>query len=206
MPESKKSFLENMLEFLENNHNFITIIHLFGVALGLGGATINDFLFFRFLKDNKISRWEARIMRMFHGVIWLAILILILSGFGIYLPEAEKLNNSPKFLIKMITDAVIIINGIFLNAIISPKLIYISFRKRRPHHPEFRYLTCFAFALGAISLTSWYWAFFLGMLRKTELAFSILLSLYVLFLITAVGFSQLAESYFRRRGKSKNND
>lgn len=50
------------VSLLDRYHELVLIGHFLGVALGLGGATITDIFFFKFLKDFRISEWEADVM------------------------------------------------------------------------------------------------------------------------------------------------
>ncbi len=188
------------ISLLAEHHNFIVILHIFGVALGLGGATIADIFFFKFLKDLRISEWEAGILHTLSQIIWFALAILVLSGIGLYLPEAQELNQSSKFLVKIVVVFVLILNGAFLNLLIAPKLVKISFGQKHHHQTgELHHIRKLAFALGAISLVSWYSAFLLGMLRFIPIDFLPLLLIYVGILSGAVMVSQLLERSFARR-------
>lgn len=179
-----------LISFLVEYHRLILGAHLVGVALGLGGATITDILFFKFIKNKKISPFESKVLKTLSQVIWFALGILILSGVGLYLPYADRLNGSPKFLVKMIAVAVIILNGLVLNFVISPKISKIS------SSALFRRL---AFASGAISIVSWYSAFILGMMRSKIFSFGELLGIYIALLTLAVAGSQIFERRLARR-------
>ena len=171
-----------------------------GVAIGLGGATIAAVLFFKFLKDFRISEWEASILRTLCQVIWVALAVLVLSGIGLYLSEAKELNQLSKFLVKMVIVSVIIVKGTFLNFFIAPKLVKISFDKKYDHRTKGLYhIRKLAFALGAVSLTSWYFAFILGMLRSVPIDFLPLLFIYFNMLSGAVFVSQMLERFFAKR-------
>ncbi len=205
------------VSLLAQHHNFIVIFHVLGVALGLGGATIADIFFFKFLKDFRISEWEADVMHTLSQIIWFALALVVLTGLALYLPEAEELNQSAKFLVKIIVVSVIIINGAFLNLLVAPKLVKISFHERRRHEagelhriPAYANLPAgkagasagrrkIAFALGAVSIVSWYSAFFLGMLRNIPFDFSSLLLIYLLLLGGAIIGSQFMERIFAKR-------
>ena len=190
----------SFIAFLGHYHEFIVIGHFLGVALGLGGATITDIFFFKFLKDFRISEWEVDVMRTLSQVIWFALALLVLTGLGLYLPEAQELNQSAKFLVKMIVVAVIIVNGALLNLLIAPKLVKISFGEKHEHQPgELHHERKIAFALGAISIVSWYSAFILGMLRKLQIEFLSLLLIYLIILSVAIVGSQLMERFFIKR-------
>ncbi len=188
-----------LIPLLESHHELILIGHFLGVAIGLGGATITDILFFKFLKDFRISEKEANVIHILSQIIWFALAILVLTGIGFYLPEAEELNQSAKFLLKMVVVVVIIINGAFLNLLVAPKLVKISFDKeygrggRKLHR-----IRKIAFALGAISIVSWYSAFILGMLGKISFDFPFLLLIYLFLLIGAIIVSQFMEKFFSK--------
>ncbi len=184
--------------------SIITIVHLLGFALGVGGATVTDMFFFRFLRDYHISKWEANIMHMVSQLIWIGLAILVISGLGLYLQDAEVLNMSSKFITKVIIVGVILLNGILLNLYISPKMIMINFGKKHKHHPgELHQLRRAAFASGAVSLVSWYSAFILGSLRSIPLQVSQALFIYLILLVGAVGGSQLVERFFDAKARLK---
>ena len=181
----------------------ILIFHNIGFALGLGGAVMADFFFFKFLKDLKISEDESKTLSMVSEVVWFGLALLVISGIGLYLPEMARLNESPKFLVKMIVVGVIIVNGVFLNLKISPQLVKISFGGKHKHKMgELRGFRKLAFALGAVSLTSWFSAFILGIFRSVPLSFIHLLAIYIIALAIAVSLSQILESHLTRKSSA----
>ena len=182
------------INLLSDHRNIVLMLHLFGFGIGLGAVTITDILFFKFLKDFKISEFESDVLHILSQVIWFALAVVIISGFGLYFPEAEVLNQSGKFLAKMAVVAVILLNGIFLNIIVSPKLIKISFGKKHEHEEgELLKLRKFAYASGAISLTSWYYASALGMAHNPPLGFRGLFLVYLFMLGAGILISQVFE-------------
>ncbi len=182
----------------------LVVLHLFGMALGVGAATITDILFFKFLRNYRITEPEADIMKTLSHVIWFALGILVVSGFGLYLPESQFLNNSPKFFVKMIGVGVLIVNGFFLNLLIQPRLVHISFNEPHPHKPgELHMLRKLSFALGAISITSWYFIFVLGAIRRVKVEFSDLFLGYILLLCVAIIGSQLFEHFLIKKNKQE---
>ena len=180
----------------------VLIGHLFGFALGVGGATVSDVLFFKFLKDFKITKPEHQILSIMSQVVWVGVVIAVITGIGLYLPEMEALNQSSKFLLKVVAVSVIIINGAALNLLVSPRLIKMSFsdslQVRRAH--SFRKL---AFALGAVSFISWYTAFILGAISSIPLSFGILLIIYITLLISGIIGSQVVEYLYCTRRSRK---
>src|SRR3989344_8017665 len=179
---------------LKEYRTVILTLHLIATAIGLGAATITDVFFFKFLKDFKISELESDVLNTLSQVIWFALAMIILTGIGLYVPVSERLMVSSKFLMKMVVVAVIVINGAILNLLISPKLIHISFGEPHEHQSgELHKTRKLAFALGAVSITSWYSAFILGAIRQPPFSFSQLLGIYLTILAIAVIGSQIMD-------------
>lgn len=193
----------SFLPFLAEHHDALVILHFLGVVLGFGGATIADIFFFKFLKDFRISEWEAKVMHTLSQIIWFALAILVLTGLGLYLPEAQELNQTPKFLVKMIVVLTLIVNGAFLNLLVSPKLVKMFSGQKQQHEAvKLHRIRKIAFALGAISSASWYSAFLLGALRNIDVGFLPLLFIYLGIVALGVIASQFMERSFVRRANS----
>jgi uncharacterized membrane protein len=192
-----------ILDFL---HKPILWLHLLGFALGVGGATVVDVLFFKFLNDFTISKEENGVLQILSQVIWVGLLVLVISGIGLYLPNAAVLNETPKFLLKTIVVMVIIVNGAFLNLYVSPKLIDISWKAgvALPLKSIFRFRKL-SFALGAISFVSWYSAFILGFLKNVPFSLPELLMLYVGILLLAIVGSQIMERFLCKSASTVRN-
>lgn len=161
----------SFISLLVENRNVFLALHLFSVTIGVGSAVISDILFFKFLKDFQISLFEAGIMKFMSQMMWLALGIIVITGLGLYLPHAEHLKESPAFIMKMIILAVIVLNGAFLNLLVSPRLVKASLSNNPPEgHLTYSYeksdlpvLGRLPFALGPISLISWISVFLLGL-------------------------------------------
>lgn len=195
-----------MLELLESllflHPRFWLALHILGVCIGLGGATITDILFFKFLKDFRISKKEADVMRTVSHVILGALAIIILSGIALYVPSMPKYNASAAFLVKMFIVGVLTVNGLVLHGYVSPKLVQLSFTSHHRSTPRLRVLRHLAFALGAVSATSWYTTFFLAMLKSllpAESTVTQLLLAYGCIVAMGVCASQFIECRLHRR-------
>lgn len=190
-----------LITFLELLRPGIILIHGIGAALGLGAATIADVFFFNFLKDFKISHKENQVLHTLSQVIWLALGILVLTGIGIYLPKMAVYNLSSKFLLKSLIVLIIIVNGSVLNLFVAPLLTSISFGQRHHHYAgELSFIRRVAFALGAISLISWYAVFILGSVRSIPLGLIEGFCIYAGIVAMAIIGSQVMERIFTRRG------
>lgn len=164
--------------------------NLSAFALGIGGATVAGVLFFRFLKDHIISTTETNILKTVSQVIWFSLAVLVLTEFALYLPEAAALNLSSQFLAKIFAIIVITVTGVIINLIILPRLIAIPFDGKKNKAPaDFIRLRKITFAVGAVALGSWYFAFALGVLPELSLKFSSLITAYALLLLVSVAIS-----------------
>lgn len=185
---------------LTQYYGVFVVLHTLGLVLGFGGVIIADTLFYKFLRDSKVSKWEADVMQTLSQVIWFGLAILMVTGLCFYIARFNELNHSARFLTKMVAVLVITINGALLNLIITPNLMKIPFgEKDAPGAGGSHHIRKLAFALGAISMASWLSAFFLGMLRSLQIGFLPLILIYIGVVLFAVILSQVMERYYTRR-------
>lgn len=190
-----------MTQFLSDYKLIFLTLHILSMAIGLGGATISDILFFKFLRDYRVSKKEEEVLHIMKDIILAAIFIIALSGFALYVPRAEELNASPMFLVKAVATGVVIANGIALHLFIAPYLIHLNLRRQEKMTRGWQRL---AFALGAVSVCSWYTAFFIAMLKEAmPFSFSFMLTLYLCLLFTAVATSQILEWHLAKKAAAR---
>lgn len=181
--------MSELFALLAQQHMWWVILHNIGFILGLGGATITDIMFFRFLKRGTITREQKETMDTLSNVIWIGLCVLIVSGIMLYLPEQARLSVSSKFLLKLVVVSVITINGFFLNVLVGPRMRQFSLDQTLPAR-RFRRR---AFVLGAISITSWYTAFLLGSFRSIPITLREGIGVYVGVLLAAIVGSLMYE-------------
>jgi uncharacterized membrane protein len=193
--------LEMVFPLLLEYRPMIVALHVLFMALGLGAATLTDIFFFRFLKDLRISQAESDVLGILSQCIWFALCFIILSGLALYLPQAGHYHDVPKFVAKMVVVGVILVNGAFLNLYIAPKLVKISFAEPHKHKEgELILARRLAFALGPISIVSWYCAFILGSIpASTPLSFLTFLKIYLAVLVLAITIGQFVERRMSKR-------
>lgn len=181
--------------FLIEYQIWVSVLHTIGLAIGLGSATVADVLFFKFLKDRRISELEADIMRTVSHVVWTSLAIIFISGLGFYLPSTDGFAGYPVFTLKTIIFLIIILTGSLLNLLIAPKFVRISFGKKHDHEiGELTALRHWAFVLGGISMASWYSLFVLSLLpANIDASVKLLLYIYAGILIVAILGSGMAE-------------
>ena len=183
----------NITALLVEYKTLIVIIHAMAAAVGVGATTVTDVLFFKFLKDFKISETEKGVMDTMSHIIWIALGVLIITGIGLYLPRTLELAESSKFLVKTVVVGIITINGFILNFIVAPRLTTIIFNgdEKRLLTRRQLFFKKIAFATGAISISSWYIVFILGSLRSIPLSFQTGITIYIGLVLFAVLMSQV---------------
>lgn len=192
--------LLHIINVLETLYLPLLAVHVFSAAIGTGGVTVTDVLFFRFLRDKHVSKKEEEVMMTMGNLIVVATILLTLSGVGLYLPKAEVLHASAPFVLKMSITVVLTVNGLLLHAFITPRLFTMG-RLHGTGKPVGvqRHWHQLAFGMGAVSIVSWYAVFLIASL-KAHLFFDYLtlLCIYLAVLGTAVITSQLVAWKFLR--------
>lgn len=181
----------DIISFLQENFRFIIGLHLVGVVLGFGAALMADIFFLKFLKNRKVTEDELKTLKVFSRIIWVGLFIIFFSGLLLFLSNIDFYLNSAKFITKMLVVGVIALNGLILNFAVTPKLTSINFTKRENEDKKMQNARSFAFVSGAISVTSWWTAFILGMLQFSPAPLPIMLGAYFIILSVAVIVSQL---------------
>jgi len=177
------------------------VLLMVGLALGVGGATITDVLFLKFLRDFRISPFEADVLRTLSQISWLGLGIVVISGVILYVPMLGAGSGMGLLTLKLVILAIISVNALFYYLYVSPKLMSVSFQ----HHAsvairhELHRLRRVAFALGAISLTTWYTALILAMTFPVTVNAWWFFGTYILVLAATILLSQLIERRISHR-------
>lgn len=190
------------LAFFAEHKKLFVMLHVASMALGVGGATFSDIFFFKFLKDFKISRFEKSVLDTLSNIIWVMLFIAMVTGIILFLPESERLLKSSKFLLKVVVVSVVTLNGVALNVLIAPSLMKFSFNpKSKPSHKTMHYTRKLGFALGAISILSWWSSFVLGSVKSLPWSFGQLLVGYIFLLFCGIIGSQLMDWWYCHRAQ-----
>ena len=169
----------------------LTITHLFGLALGAGGAFASDWIFLLSAHDARISRTETRFLSLGSKLVWTGVTILALSGLGLFLLDPTRLLASPKFLAKMSVVLIIILNGISFHFLHLPRIR----RHAGEHFPSSDEFMRYRFALvasGAISFVSWSSALILGAWRNIPFSYSQIMLTYLVIIIFGISIAWLS--------------
>lgn len=183
------SSIPDIVEKLTLAREYTLTLHLLGMVLGLGGTTIIDFMIFHFMRNFKITAPEAVIMHLISQIIIIGLFFLIISGIAIFLTDVDGYLASDRFLMKMTTLVVVIVNGGVLNLYVAPHMEKLSLQPS--DLDKDRKFKKIAFAVGGISMISWYSAFFLAMIKDLSyFNYSTLLIAYLILLAITIAISQ----------------
>lgn len=168
---------------------FLVIIHTIGAALGVGGATVSDFLFLKAVRDGQIDKKEFGVLKTVSSVVWTGLAISIFTGFGFFLlyrldPSHGGSIYDPKLLVKMIVVSVIFLNGLLMHWKVFP--ILEGSARKSLHSKEVVKKLPLMLSTGAISITSWYTALVLGAWRGLEASFGTIFLVYLFVVLCAI--------------------
>lgn len=151
----------------------LLVLHCFGLALGLGGATILDVILLRSLRHS-VEAANIRLFETIASLVALALALLWLSGLGflaVYAWRSPAMLENPKLWAKIVVVAILTVNGGVLHAKVLPVLRAQAGRTvldGLPAHVRVWMLTA-----GAVSAVSWYFPFLLGIVRELNFAASV---------------------------------
>ncbi|MFT4250689.1 MAG: hypothetical protein ACMXYD_04985 [Candidatus Woesearchaeota archaeon] len=159
----------------------LVVLHVIGAIIAVGGATMNDALFFRMIKNRRIILTEYLLLHQAGKIIWGGLALAVLAGLALLHVELAVAGRIarlglPFFQMKLLLVAVIIINGVVFHTRVLPFI--------RQHLGENMQTRVFVekywlFALtGSISMVSW-WGVILLALINPQLPFLYLLTLYL---------------------------
>lgn len=169
---------------------FLVITHIIGTALGVGAATVSDYLFFKFARDGKLDKDEFRILQTVSEIIWIGLFIILLSGFGfvlLHIADYDTIRatyNLDKVWAKVTIVLILLGNGFVLHRRVLP-LFASRLGKSFATH-QFIKKSTIIFTAGAVSATSWYTALVLGGWRSLQANYTTIMIVYALLLGIAI--------------------
>jgi hypothetical protein len=184
----------------QTTFQLLLTVHLIGLALGLGAVGVSDFAFFRAMhKGDRITPETVSWMRFFSKIVWLGLVILALSGIGLFLFNPQEYLSSPGFLAKMVIVGILTINGLVLNLYITASLTTYSFSTKYKRSNTTWRARKLAFICGAISGTSWYSALFAAMFKSfVKFTFWQFMAIYGIALMGAIASALIMDQVLYR--------
>ena len=180
--------------FIDMHTIALALISSIGLVLGVGGTTIGDILFFSFLRDLKISKDEATILKTVNEVVWVGLALSLVTSVILYSTHPLLLWYRPSHSASMLLLLIIFANALFLHLLVEPALVHISFGGKHEHATgELRFLRQFSFVLLTVSLVSWYTLFVVQFMSAQLSSMSGIIGSYTLALVVALVLSQRIE-------------
>ncbi len=173
------------LGFIELKTLFL-IVHLVGLALGVGGALISDAMFFKTIRDWRITKTEMGFLTLGSYAVGLGLLLLVVSGAAMFSLAPEQYLESSKFLAKMTIVGILALNGVVLHLVQIPHLKDVA-ETRASTRIAFLETRPFLLTTGVISVVSWLSALVLGAFRTIPLSYEVIVGLYAAGLLLALG-------------------
>ena len=141
---------------------FVTISHIIGTVLGVGGATFAEIFYLKGDKNGSVA----------YTVLRIGMIILVLSGFGylllLRLAGEEQYIYSPRLWAKLTITLIILINALLLQVHRLPMKIG-----------------------SAVSLTSWYADLVLGTWRGLHVGYLEIMAWFVAAILAVAFFEHL---------------
>jgi hypothetical protein len=164
-------------------------LHLLGLVLGLGAATMLDLIIVRFVGSRTVTQEYWSVISLLSKAVTGGLVLLWISGIGFlthYAVFNPELLTNPKIWAKIAIVGVLSLNGVFIHRAVLPLV------RRQVGGPLFEGLTNFQrsclLASGAISGMSWWIP--LGLGAFPQLNFTVgaetILAIYALLLMLAI--------------------
>lgn len=181
--------MELIYEFCESNKIFFTIAHVIGVIIAMGSALVSDLLFSFYGHDKKLSQSETKTLNLLSTVVWGGLVVITISGLGLFLSDHVRYLASVKFMVKMSIMIVLVLNGYVLHRYVSKKMIKRGFLSNH----KFTGIRKVAFACGAISVISWFSVCILGILSSVPLSYGIMMGMYGAIILAGIIIALIVE-------------
>ena len=172
-------------------HLIILILHVIGVAVGAGGATMSDVLFLTSIADNKIDHSELKLLKIASYMVVIGLVLLTVTGLSFFLVGAAE---SPRFWAKMSIVSIAAINGMVMHQIAFPIFERCAKHKTTLTSAAFTRHAPLLVTAGTISAISWYAALVLGMWRTLTLPYLSIIGIYAaVVLVAAIGANVMVQ-------------
>lgn len=177
--------------------SLLLLAHVIGIIVGVGGATVSDGLFFKTIKNRKISSDEYKLLNEAGKIIWSGFAIAILSGLGLLLYQYTTSGDityweNAYFQAKLAIVSLILLNGIVFHSKVLPFMS--NHLNENMKEEEFTNKFWLFSITGAISIVSWWSVVVLGLLAP-EIPLSIILNIYALLIAFGALFGYLMMSH-----------
>ncbi len=177
------------MELLEQlTYPIVLVIHLVGVAMGVGGAVTTDATFLRSIWDRKITAGQLQLIEIISKVVVTGLGLLILSGISLVAlnPHYFSLSDGNQlFWVKMTIVAILSVNGIVFHKKILP--ILQRHKDTDLNTPEVRNNLSLLAITGGLSGISWFTVLTLGVvMQSVDFSYLLIMNVYFLLVLGAI--------------------
>jgi len=168
---------------------FLTFFHILGVALGVGGATVSDLLFFRAITDRRISKDEFAMLHTLGYVLWAGLIILFLSGVGFVTSQLIVAGSSSYLSSAWFWAKMTIVFTLFCNALVMHMKVFPFMTAHLDQELTYQKVKDKMILLsmtGVVSIVSWYSAMALGVTRGLDFSYFFIVNAYVMVLLVGI--------------------
>lgn len=182
------------MEWLETKTVY-AVLHLLGVAIGVGGAFMSDVMFLTSTKDRILDASEMRMLKTGSVVTWTGLALLVISGVLLFSTDPAGYMVSSKFITKMIIILALTVNGVIFHVIHIPRLKQLVGTKLS-EASLFIKSSRTMYISGAISVVSWALALILGGLRMIPISVGVAMLIYLGILVLAISVAEVQRKKF----------
>jgi len=171
-------------------YSIFVFIHLFGLAWGLGGATVSDLLFFYSIKDRLLKVEQFKMLQVTSVVVISGLAVAIISGLTLLLIQYHSTGSWPlladqRFLAKITLVAAVSVNGFVFHRSVFPILARSTGRSLSVNKEFVSRLWLLALT-GAVSVVSWYGVIILAFWKGlSQFSYGLLINVYVCLVLLA---------------------
>jgi hypothetical protein len=178
----------------------VTVLHVVGAAVGVGGATAADALFLRSIRDRRIGTDQYVLLRGIQKVVLGGLALVVLTGVALVLRNAELVREA-EFQAKMVAVGALLLNGFAFHLRVEPWLE--RHLDRRMEEVTLRRRLPLFSVVGPLSIVSWYTALVLGASDDLGFSLAVFLLLYAGALAAAMAAAYLVLSRLARSGREE---
>ena len=129
-------------------YSFLLFLHIIAVIIGMGSAFLSDYLFITSWHDKRFSKDEERLLHAGSTAVWASLLVMLLTGIGIFCLEPASYMASSSFIAKMLFVLILFVNGLVFS-FIHKKEIQLRRKKNARSNNHFLFVS------GVISPVTW---------------------------------------------------
>lgn len=164
------------------------MLHILGTAIGAGAAFTGDFIFLHSARKKVLNVDQIKILDSIGKFVWLGLLILLISGIGLYFERPDIYWHSGKFWAKMTIVGILSLNGLAFLLFHRPLMEEAAGKKFSNSLGIVKRRNLVALS-GGISVVSWSFAIIFGVLGRTPLSYFQFITVYLVVLAISLVFS-----------------